>query len=158
MEKKTQGRKPTPIHLSEEERDELKQFVKRYSTEQQKAMRGRIILAAADGKNISETAREMQIVRETVSLWRERWLTLQPITMQDLSMEERFEDLPRPGAPARISAVQRSQIEALACEKPEAGGRPISHWTPRELADEIVQRGIVTQISPRHAARLLKRR
>ena len=46
---------------------------------------------------------------------------------------------------------------ALACEPPVDSERPISQWTGREIADEIKQRGIVDQISPRHAARLLKR-
>jgi putative transposase len=45
----------------------------------------------------------------------------------------------------------------MACEHPEESGRPISHWTGREIADEIKKRGIVDEISPRHAARLLKR-
>jgi putative transposase len=45
----------------------------------------------------------------------------------------------------------------LACEPPGASKRPISQWTSREIADEIKQRGIVTEISGRHAARLLKR-
>jgi hypothetical protein len=74
-----------------------------------------------------------------------------------MSVEERLEDLPRPGAPARITADQRCQIEALACEQPEKAGRPISHWTGREIADEIIKRGIMEQISARHAGRLLKR-
>jgi hypothetical protein len=43
------------------------------------------------------------------------------------------------------------------CEKPEKAGRPISQWTSRELADELIERGIVKTISPRHAARLLKK-
>jgi putative transposase len=45
---------------------------------------------------------------------------------------------------------------ALACEKPEAADRPVSTWTPRELADEAVKRGIVTKISPRTVERFLK--
>jgi putative transposase len=44
---------------------------------------------------------------------------------------------------------------ALACDQPKE--RPISHWTGREIADEMMVRGIVKQISPRHAARLLKK-
>jgi hypothetical protein len=44
---------------------------------------------------------------------------------------------------------------AMACEAPSE--RPISHWTGREIADEVMRRGIVKQISPRHAARLLKK-
>ena len=55
----------------------------------------------------------------------------------------------RPGAPATFSAEQWCQIIALACEPPEASGRPISHWTPRELADEACKRGIVATISKR---------
>src|SRR5262249_16415944 len=60
------------------------------------------------------------------------------------------------GAPATFSAEQWCQIIALACEPPEASGRPISHWTPRELADEACKRAIVPTISARHVGRFLK--
>jgi len=53
--------------------------------------------------------------------------------------------------------VQVCQLTALACEAPQASERPISQWTGRELADEVVKRGIVDRLSPRHAARLLKK-
>jgi hypothetical protein len=43
----------------------------------------------------------------------------------------------------------------MACEAPSK--RPISQWTGREIADEVMRRGIIEQISPRHAARLLKK-
>jgi transposase len=76
--------------------------------------------------------------------------------LEDLTVEERLEDLPRPGTPARITPEQVCRITALACEQPEASARPITHWTARELADEMIRRKIVTTISPRHAARLLK--
>ena len=72
-------------------------------------------------------------------------------------MEERLTDAPRSGAPARITAEQVCQIVALACEAPGQSGRPISQWTGREVADEVVARGIVPAISPRHAGRLLKK-
>lgn len=71
-------------------------------------------------------------------------------------MVERLQDAPRPGAPATFGAEQWCQIMALACEQPEASGRPISHWTPRELADEACKRGIVATISERHVGRFLK--
>jgi hypothetical protein len=105
----------------------------------------------------AQIVRELQVSRQMTRLWRERWLQLQPIPLTELSVEERLEDLPRPGAPARITAAQRCQIEALACEKPEDSARPISQWTGREIADEVIKRGIVEQISARHAGRLLKR-
>jgi hypothetical protein len=70
---------------------------------------------------------------------------------------DRLTDALRPGKPRRIGDEQICQIVALACEAPERSGRPISQWTGREFADEIMARGIVEQISERHAARLLKR-
>jgi transposase len=149
--------KPVSLNLTEAERAELERLVKRHRVGQQIALRAQIVLAAAAGKSNSQIAQELQVSREMVRLWRERWLRLQPIPLADLSAAERLEDLPRPGAPAQITAEQRCQIEALACEKPDNSDRPISHWTGREIADEIIKRGIVAQISPRHAGRLLKR-
>lgn len=152
------GSKPSPIELSEPARQELDKLVKRHTVGQQTALRGRIILAANEGKNNKQIARELAITVDTVRLWRKRWLLLAPIPLVDLNVAERLEDLPRPGAPARITADQRCRIEQLACEQPEQSGRPITHWTNREIADEIMKQGIVAQISPRHAGRLLKRR
>jgi putative transposase len=151
------GPKPPEVKLTNEERLALETLVRRHNARQQIALRGRIVLAAAEGKNNRQIARQLGIHRETARWWRNRWLTLRAIALDDLSVEERLEDLPRPGAPAEITAEQRCQIEAMACEDPEDSGRPISHWTAQEIADEIVKRGIVDQISPRHAARLLKR-
>lgn len=151
------GPKPTPIQLSDPERQGLEKLIKAHNTRQQIALRSRIILAAAEGKNNSQIARELRITLDTVRLWRKRWLTLQPISLEDLGIEDRLEDLPRPGAPPRIRPDQRAKIQELACEKPEESQRPITHWTNREIAEEILQGGMVEQISARHAARLLKR-
>ena len=144
--------------MSDEERQGLEKLIKRHTTGQQIALRGRIILAAAEGKPNVHIGKELGVTLDMVRLWRKRWLALQPISLDDLNVEERLQDLPRPGTPARITAEQVSQIVALDCEKPEESERPITHWTSREIADEIMRRGIVEQISPRHAARLLKRR
>lgn len=76
---------------------------------------------------------------------------------EDLGVEERLADALRPGAPRHLTADQHCRIEALACQKPEDHQRPITHWTGREIAAEIIRQGIVETISPRHAARLLKR-
>lgn len=149
--------KPVSLTLTEVEQAELEKLVKRHQIGQQIALRARIVLAAAAGKNNRQIVTELQVSRQMARLWRQRWLQLQAIPLAELSVEERLADLPRPGAPAQISAEQRCQIEALACEKPEGSNRPISQWTHREIADELIQRGIVTQISARHAGRLLKR-
>ena len=152
---------PTPkaqvVKLSEKERQELERLVSKHQTGQQMALRARIILAANSGQTTTAIAQKHEVKHDTVKLWRNRWVKLQGISLDDLSVEQRLSDAPRPGAPARITADQRCRIEALACEKPEASERPITHWTAREIADELKKRQIVENISPRHAARLLKR-
>ncbi len=153
------------VELSPEERQGLEMLIRRGSTPQQLARRGRIVLSAAAGLNNSQIARQVGLDVDTVRFWRNRWLGLQAASLEDpsagsgqaLSLDERLRDAPRPGAPARITPEQVCQIVALACEAPSQHGRPISQWTSREVAEEIVQQGIVERISPRHAARLLER-
>jgi len=151
------GPKAVTVILAAEEKAGLSQLIRRHNVRQQIAKRARIVLAAGEGKSNSQIARELLLSRDMVLQWRQRWVDLQPIALSDLSIEERLEDLPRPGKPARITADQVCRIQQMACEKPEESGRPISHWTNREVADEVMMRGIVAQISPRHAARLLKK-
>jgi transposase len=150
------GPQAIEIKLIEQDRTGLEKLIKRHKTGQQIVLRARIVLAAGQGKSNAQIGRELGVRVNTVRLWRSRWHLLHPIPLAELSVEERLEDLPRPGAPARITTDQRCQIEKLACEKPEKSGRPISHWTNREIADEIKKQGIVERISSRHVGRLLK--
>jgi len=151
---------PTPqattVNLNEEEQPGLDQLVRRHNVGQPIALRARVILAAGQGKTNSAIAAALAVSIHLVQRWRNRWATAQTISYDDLSIEDRLQDAPRPGAPLKITADQRCQIEALACEKPEQSGRPISQWTAREIADELLKRQIVESISGRHAARLLK--
>jgi transposase len=145
------------IELNAAARQALDELLRRHSTPQQVALRARIVLAAADGLNNAQIVRALGVSRAMVRLWRQRWRDLTAVPLAHLSVSARLEDGPRPGRPARISSQAVCQIVALACELPARSGRPISQWTSRELADEIKSRGILEQISARHAARLLKR-
>ena len=151
------GPKPPVITLMDEQRQSLELLTRRHTTAQQLALRARIILAAADGANNAQIARQQDVSVDTVRHWRTRWLLLFSVPLTELSVEERLADAPRSGKPTSISDEQVCRIVSLACEAPSRSGRPISHWSSQEIADEIKQRGIVSQISPRHAARLLKR-
>lgn len=151
------GPQPPVVELSPELRHDLDAFLRRRSLPQQLALRARIVLAAADGSNNSQIARSLDLDVDTVRRWRSRWLVFAPIPLSDLSLDERLSDVPRSGRPIQIQAEQRCQIIALACEAPKDAGRPISQWTGREIADEIIKRGILPTISPRHASRLLKK-
>jgi putative transposase len=150
------GPNPAAVNLNEAERQGLEKLVKAHSTPQQIVLRARIILTASQGLNNEQVGRQLLVGVDMVRYWRQRWLAGQAIPLTELSVEERLHDLPRAGKPSAITADQRCQMAALACEKPEQSERPISQWTGREIADELMKRGIVAQISPRHAARLLK--
>ena len=143
---------PSPLTLNESERQQLQQLVNRHHTPQQIAVRASIILLADEGLNHRGIAHELNISRDMARLWRERWLTL---SEKEVAVVERLQDAQRSGAPATFSLEQVLQLFAIACEKPEVYERPISQWTARELADEMVKLGIVERISPRHVGRLL---
>jgi len=150
-------KRATKVALSEKEQETLTRISRRHRSEQQVALRARIVLAAAQGQSNARIARELEINVDTARLWRDRWVGLQGIDLETLSVAERLQDAPRPGVQPRITTEQRCQMAALACEAPSKAGRPISQWTGREIAEEVKARGIIEQISPRHAARLLKK-
>jgi len=155
-------KRATALHLSEPEQEALTRLTRRYRSEQQVALRARIILMAAQGASNAQIARELDINVDTVRLWRDRWANWQESDHQKsrevpVPLIQRLQDAPRPGAVPKFTTEQRAQMAVLACEAPAKTGRPISQWTGREIADELKARGIVPQISPRHAARLLKK-
>ncbi len=151
------GPRPVEIELDESARQGLNELIRRHSTPQQLVARARIILRATEGKNHTQIAQELGVSVDMARLWRNRWHSVAALPLDELSVGDRLEDAPRPGAPPTLTAEQVCQIVALACEAPEKSGRPISQWSGREIADEIMRRGIVETISPRHAARLLKK-
>ncbi len=150
------GPRPPAVILDEAERQELDALVRQHRTPQPVAVRARIILLAAAGRNNSQIARQVGVDVATVRLWRGRWLGLGAVPLAELGAAERLGDAPRPGGPCRRTAERVCRITALACAVPPASGRPISQWAGREIADEGRKRGIAEVISPRHASRLLK--
>ncbi len=141
-----------PIVLSSTERSELEGLIRSHSTPQQLALRARMIVLADAGVGVGETAQRLGVWRKGVSFWRARWLA-----SDGKSAAERLRDAPRSGAPATITAEQTCALVALACERPDDGAVPLSHWSTSDLAREAVRRGIVTSISPRSVGRFLKR-
>jgi putative transposase len=143
-----------PVTVSPEQREELEHLVRTHSTPQQLALRARIMLLAADGVGVRESAEELDVWPRTVRRWRKRWRK----AAGGVSVPERLADAPRPGAPASYTPEQICAIVAMTCEKPEASDRPISHWSQREIADEAKRRGLVPNISQRSVGRFLKKR
>jgi putative transposase len=130
------------------------------------AQRARMILLAFDGLANEDIAGHIGCERHAVGPWRHRWAdAFERLVLVECcekrsalphAIEELLSDLPRSGSPGKFTAEQVTQILAIACEDPEKSGRPVTHWTPWELADEAAKRGIVESISPRQVGRFLK--
>jgi putative transposase len=155
------------VKLTARQRACLEQIARRQTNPQRLVRRAQIILAMDAGANNCQMVRQMHLNRGTVRTWRRRWLALTPkleqVEAEEMSdkaltmvLEEVLTDQPRPGAPATFTAEHIVQIVAVACEDPAASGRPISHWTPREVAEEARKRGLVDSISTRSVGRFLK--
>jgi putative transposase len=175
------GPKPPPIILTPTQRETLQQLKRRQRSPQQLVRRVRIILeAATTGTSNTRIAKLLGIDRGQVRTWRKRWLEAAPrlIAAEEKAkekpagggesgsngvlitevVEEVLADEPRPGTPVTFGPEMVVRIVALACEDPrEDSGRPITHWTPQELADEAEKRGIVKSISARSVGRFLGR-
>jgi putative transposase len=141
------------IDLSDSEREALEKLLNRNRTEQQIALRAKIILRAANRETHGEISTALGVSHEMSRVWRRRWLELKA---QDVPVEERLQDAPRSGAPTTFTLEQITQLYAIACNPPEQYDRPISHWTSRELADELIKQKIVKSISERHVGRLME--
>jgi len=160
--------RPATLELSARQRSLLQQIHNRQTVSVRLARRVSILLRLADDPCLEAVAQALRLTRVSVRLWRDRWLAAadswriaeaEDASDQDLLhlIEEILDDAPRSGTPATFSPEQIVQIVAVACEPPEKSGRPISHWTSAELADEVKKRQIVKNISPRTVGRFLKR-
>ena len=155
------------VQLTARQRACLEQIARRQTSPQRLVRRAKLLLALETGANQCHVMRQMHLNRGTVHTWRRRWLALAPKLEQieadggsdkvlTTMIVEALTDRPRSGTPATFTAEQIVQIVAVACEDPADSGRPVSHWTPREVAEEVRKRGIVETISTRSVGRFLK--
>jgi transposase len=161
------GPSAIPIVLSQAQQKTLEQIVRCQTSEQRILRRGQILLKANAGLNNEQIAQAFSINRETVQRWRQRWSEAakafeleeaQSITAKALRLRiySILMDHPRTGTPPTFTSQQVVRIVALACEDPQEAGVPVTEWTPRELAQKAMERGIVESISARSVERFLK--
>jgi transposase len=153
------------IIISERQQKLLEEFRKSRTVGKCLTQRAAIILLGFAGMLNEDIALQVGLNRQQVGLWRQRWRDAwdalcvwectEPHRLREAIVDV-LSDAPRPGAPATFTAEQVSQIVALACEPPKLSGRPIDHWTLRELRDEAIERKIVTDISVSQVGRFLQ--
>ena len=127
--------------------------------------RALILVLGFQGLLNEQIAVEVGLNRQQVGIWRQRWREAwnslcvwectEPRRLREAVLEV-LSDAPRPGSPGKFTADQVAQILAVACESPKLSGRPIDHWTHRELRDEAIKRKIVANISVSQVGRFLR--
>lgn len=159
--------KAQPIILSQRQKTLLQLLASQTTNSYRLVRRAKLILAAASGIKNTAISEQLQLHRRQVRQWRKRWLEaseqLTSAETQQVSdkklkklIKDILSDAPRPGTTNFFQVEQVVQIVALACEDPKKSQRPVSHWTPTELAQEAIDRRIVEKISPRSVGRFLK--
>lgn len=155
------------ISLTEKQQEILEGFVRRRKSQQWLSKRAMIILQLNLGASIRETARHLRVSRNTVRTWYRRWKEEEDNLVATEEQEDPkfplhqqiktiLSDSHRCGRPSTFSPEEIVRIVVIACQDPHQFNRPISHWTARELADEVVKQGIVESVSPRSVGRFLK--
>jgi transposase len=144
----------------------LEKLINSHLTPQCIAQRAKIILKKNNGEGVLQISRTVDASKKTVSKWIKRYeqakgkiFTLVQEKVSEKEIAEKIQgilkDKYRPGCPGKFTPEQLTQIIALACEDPSTFNLPISNWTNRELAEEIVNQKIAPEISPRHVGRIL---
>ena len=152
--------------ITERQQEILLTFSRSVTAPSRLRQRASIIVLAFSGLRNQDIAERVGLTHRQVGRWRRRWANAwsqlidieccEPRAVLRRAIVAILSDEPRPGAPAKFSPEQVTQILAVACEPPEKSGRPITHWTARELTDEVIRRGIVASISPSQVSRYLR--
>src|SRR5215471_449132 len=154
------------LQITERQQAVLRQMVAAPTSPVRLVQRAEIILRAFAKEDNQAIAVAIDLDPTAVGLWRRRWVKAWPKLIQiecteahaafRRAIQDVLSDRPRRGNPGKFTPEQITQILALACEPPEQSGRPITHWTYKELADEARKRGIVASISQAQLGRYLR--
>jgi transposase len=157
--------KAAKVIITERQQEILDEFRRSRTEPSFLTQRSTVILLAFTGLLNEQIALQVNLERHQVGIWRSRWTEafdhlvrvecLEGIAELRKAIRQLLADAPRLGCPGKFTAEQLAQIFAVACTKPEDSGRPVTHWTHADLADEVRKRGIVESISVRHLGRLL---
>jgi putative transposase len=165
--RKPRGPRPALIQLTDRQRALLEEIAAGRRRPHDEVQRAAMILQSADGARTRQLAEVFGVSDPPIRLWRAPWVQATPqLVAAEAEADEEtlgtllqqvLRDTPRRGRPATFTPEPLCHIVAVACEAPADSGRPVTHWTPRELAAEVISRGLVPSISPRSVGRFLKR-
>lgn len=157
--------KAAKIRLTEKQLAILQQLIRSRTAPRRLVQRARLIVLAFEGTGNMAISGQIGLPRKQVGQWRRRWQhsfdALVAIECRESqaalhrAIEEVLSDAPRSGSSGKFTAEQVTQVLAVACEPADRSGRPITEWSGREIADEVIRRGIVSSISTSQVNRYL---
>lgn len=129
------------VDLTDEEREQLLQLLRKGKSAARKLTRARILLKADE-----QVAQALHVGSATVGRVRQRFV--------EEGLESALNERPRPGQRRKLSGKQEAHLIAVACSSPPQGhGR----WSLRLLAGKVVELGLANSISPETVRKLLKK-
>jgi transposase len=134
------------VRLKEEEREELKRYLRKGKSSARSLTRARILLLADEGRDDEDIAQALKVSKSTVSRIRKRYC--------ESGLDSALHEKARSGAPPKIDGRIEAQLTLLACSEPPDGR---SKWTVRLLADKLVEMEVVESLSHMSVQRLLKK-
>jgi transposase len=133
------------VDLSDDERAQLLQLIKRGTHASRKVTRARILLLAADGATDEQIVAALRCGINTVERTRRRFVE------ENLAcLGERA----RRGAERKLTGKQEAHLVALACSTPPAGR---ARWTLSLLADKVVELKYADSIARETISQVLKK-
>jgi len=132
--------KAPALHLSDPDREEIRRWINAHGTPQQVTLRSRIVLAASAGQADSAIARDLEINRKTVILWRARFV--------EKGIDSLWEVAPGRGRkPTYGAETIKTIINATLQTKPKG----MTHWSCRLMAkDQQVSKSTISNIWRSH--------
>ena len=134
------------VRVSPTETRELERIVREQRGEARLYRRARMVLLAASGTSISGVARQLGTNRTRVGAWLRRF---------EADRVAGLRDEPRSGRPPEITSLERHQVIASACSKPNEFGLDRVLWSHESLAEALEESGRVRAISSSTVGRIL---
>ena len=133
------------VDLSADERETLRQLVKRGKHSSRKVTRARILLLASDGFTDAQIVKALKTAFATVERTRKRFV------------EEALgclNERPRRGQARKLTGKQEAHLVAIACSQPPEGR---ARWTLQLLADKVVELNFTHSITRETVRQVLKK-
>ena len=134
------------VDLTEEEREQLLQLIRKGNSAARKLARARILLKAAEGLSDAQIAKVLDLGTATVGRVRKRFA--------EEGLESALQERPRLGQRLKLDGKQQAHLLAVACTNPPQGH---ARWTLRLLAGRVVELGWAESISPETVRQVLKK-